>query len=153
MLRGCIELQSGAVTHPTQTNPGEKLLFELACKERYPALTETPLPEEEEADNKPESMIRLEPVQEPLFNLFVYVHGEHVVALGANVHEVDEDEATCLAFLQQMVPRDALMAPRYTFPPSEVTETLPCGTVGLPVGHYEILKMQGQVLDLFEPIF
>ena len=83
----------------------------------------------------------------------VYVHGQHVVALGVNVHEVEGDEATCLAFLQSMVPRDALTAPRYTFPPSDATEMLPCGTVGLPVRHFEAMKMSGQVLDLFEPIF
>jgi len=48
LLRGCIELELGAVTCLKQTNPCEKLLFELACKERYPSLVEVPASEEEE---------------------------------------------------------------------------------------------------------
>lgn len=88
-----------------------------------------------------------------LFNLFVYVHGTHVVALGAQVRQVDADDDTCLALLQKMVPQDALTATRYTFPASGATELLPCGTVGLPVRNYEAMKMSGQALELFEPIF
>ena len=154
LLRGCIELELGAVTCLKQTNPCEKSLFELACKERYPSLVEVPASEEEErVEPEIQTLKQKEPMPEPIFNLFAYVHGEHVVALGAKVRKVDEDEATCLALLQGLVPPDALTATRYTFPPSEATETLPCGTVGLPVRHYEAMKMSGQLLDLFEPIF
>jgi len=105
ILRGCIELESGAVTLLKQTNPVEKSLFELSCKERYPDLTEAPLPEEEEDDYQSETTTETEFTPERLFNLFVYLHGEHVVALGANVHEVEGDEgddATSLASIHAL---------------------------------------------------
>jgi hypothetical protein len=89
---------------------------------------------------------------EPIFNLFVFIHNDHVVALGAGVHEIEADDETCLAFLLSMVPQDALTSSRYTFPPSEAMETLPCGTLGLPVHHYEFTRASGHVLSLFEPI-
>jgi hypothetical protein len=48
ILRGCTELELGAVTILKQADPREKSLFEPACKERYPSLIEVALPDDDE---------------------------------------------------------------------------------------------------------
>lgn len=94
------------------------------------------------------------PVTERIFNLFTMVHDEVVFALGAKVHEAAGTEEEKLAFLQRMVPRDALSCQIFSFPHSPGMVALP-GTdlTGLPADLFERAYTQtGQVIDLFEPV-
>ncbi len=91
---------------------------------------------------------------ERIFNLFTMVHDEVVFALGAKVHEVAGAEEEKLAFLQRMVPRDALTCKLFGFPHSAGMVALP-GTdiTGLPADLFAHAYTQtGRVIDLFEPV-
>lgn len=82
------------------------------------------------------------------------VHDEVVFALGAKVHEVAGTEEEKLAFLQRMVPRDALSCQIFSFPHSPGMVALP-GTdlTGIPADFFEREYTQtGRVIDLFEPV-
>lgn len=94
------------------------------------------------------------PVTERIFNLFTMVHDEVVFALGAKVHEVAGTEEEKLAFLQRMVPRDALSCEIFSFPHSPGMVALP-GTdlTGLPADFFARAYTQtGRVIELFEPV-
>lgn len=94
------------------------------------------------------------PVTERIFNLFTMVHDEVVFALGAKAHEVVGTEGEKLAFLQRMVPRDALTCKTFGFPHSPGMVALP-GTdlTGIPADFFEREYTQtGRVIDLFEPV-
>ena len=49
-------------------------------------------------------------------NLFAFLNGENVYALGGVKHKIDADDETALQILQQAVPRDALGA----YPPGRM---------------------------------
>lgn len=87
------------------------------------------------------------------FNLFAFLHGEDVYALGAKRHDEDLTEAEMLAFLQMAVPHDAIAAYRQGFKVASYTTELSDGTVALPGHLFGKLQRTGQVLGLFEGIF
>lgn len=92
-------------------------------------------------------------VTERIFNLFTLVHDGVVFAIGAQVHDVAGSEEEKMAFLQRMVPRDALTCERFSFPHSPGMVPLP-GTdlTGVPEDIFvRQFTLTGRALDLFEP--
>jgi hypothetical protein len=87
------------------------------------------------------------------FNLFAFLHGEDVYALGGARHDEELSEAEMLAFLQMAVPHDAISAYRQGFNAAHYTTELSDGTVAIPGRLFGRLQQTGQVLSLFEGIF
>ena len=87
------------------------------------------------------------------FNLFAFLHGDDVYALGGARHEEALTEAEMIAFLQMAVPHDAISACRQGFAAAPFTTELSDGTIALPGHLFRNLQRNGQVLGLFKGIF
>jgi len=85
-------------------------------------------------------------------NLFAFLNGENVYALGGVKHEIDADEQTALQLLQQAVPHDALRAYRIGFRAEEQMVRLEDGSPALPGHIFQALRLAGKAFDLFEPV-
>lgn len=87
------------------------------------------------------------------FNLFAYMYGDDVYALGGVRHDQKLSERDLYLLLNAAVPYDAITAYRQGFKAAEYTTELPDGTVALPGRIFKELQRTGRVMELFDGIF
>ena len=87
------------------------------------------------------------------FNLFVYLHGDLVYALGGVRHDEDLNAEEMSEFLKSEVPCDALNSCRQSFKPTNFTKQLADGTAAIPLHMFEELRGSGKDIQLFDGIF